>query len=378
VRPIYLDYNATTPLDPRVFEAMQPYFLAEIGNAGSRTHLYGNRARDAVERSRAEIAALPRRRPEDVVFTSGATESNNLALFGLRSHGVSTGRNHVLATSIEHKSVLGPLEKLGSSGFEVEFLPVTAGGWVEPEEVRRRLRPNTLLVSMMHANNETGVLQPVSEIAGLLADSPTLFHVDAAQTFGKQVEELRQLDCDFLSISGHKIYGPAGVGALCIRRSRLRWTAIEPLMRGGGQERGLRPGTLPVPLIVGLGAAAELAAQEHEARNTHAAKLRRQLLSALLAVPYRINGDLTRMQPHVLNVSFLGVQSEALMLALRYEMAISNGSACSSSSYSSSHVLRAMGFSSDEIESSVRISWGPGVERIPVEILIEAVMKLTC
>jgi cysteine desulfurase len=294
------------------------------------------------------------------------------------SHGLSTGRNHVLATRIEHKSVLEPLEKLRSSGFDVELLPVTPGGYVEPEAVRECLRSDTLVVSVMHANNETGVLQPVSEIAGLLADSGALFHVDAAQTFGKQVEELRQLDCDLISISGHKIYGPAGVGALYIRRSRLCRNAIEPLMRGGGQERGLRPGTLPVPLIVGLGAAAELAGQDYESRTTHAAKLRRQLLSALDVVAHRINGDLTRMQPHVLNVSFLGVQSEALMLALRYVMAISNGSACSSFGYSSSHVLRAMGLSSDQIELSVRISWGPGVERIPVESLIEAVMKLTC
>ncbi len=245
--------------------------------------------------------------------------------------------------AIEHKSVLAPLEKLRSTGFDVELLPVTSGGYVEPEEVRRRLRPDTLLVSIMHANNETGVLQPVREVAGLMADSRTLFHVDAAQTFGKQMDELCQSDCDFLAISGHKIYGPAGIGALCIRRSRLHRTCIEPIMRGGGQERGLRPGTLPVPLIVGLGAAAELAGREHGARTAHAAGLKRELLIALDAVPHRINGDLARMQPHVLNVSFPGVQSEALMLALRYEMAISNGSACTSSSYSTSHVLRAMG-----------------------------------
>ncbi len=378
MRPIYLDYNATTPLDPRVFEAMKPYYLAEIGNAGSRTHIYGNKARDAVERSRAEVASLLRRRPEEVVFTSGATESNNLVLLGLMAHGLSSGRTHVLATCIEHKSVLAPLEKLRSTGFDVELLPVTSGGYVKPEEVRRRLRPDTLLVSIMHANNETGVLQPVREVAGLITDSRTLFHVDAAQTFGKQMDELCQSDCDFLAISGHKIYGPAGIGALCIRRSRLHRTALEPIMRGGGQERGLRPGTLPVPLIVGLGAAAELAGREHGARTAHAAGLKRELLIALDAVPHRINGDLARMQPHVLNVSFPGVQSEALMLALRYEMAISNGSACTSSSYSTSHVLRAMGLPDSRIETAVRISWGPGVDAIPAKALLEAVRKLTC
>ena len=211
-----------------------------------------------------------------------------------------------------------------------------------------------------------------------MADSRTLFHVDAAQTFGKQVDELRQLDCDFLAISGHKNYGPAGIGAVCIRRSRLHRTVLEPIMRGGGQERGLRPGTLPVPLVVGLGAAAELAGREHGARTAHAAGLKRELLIALDAVPHRINGDLARMQPHVLNVSFPGVQSEALMLALRYEMAISNGSACTSSGYSTSHVLRAMGLPNSQIETAVRFSWGPGVDSIPVRALIEAVMKLTC
>ena len=225
MRPVYLDYNATTPLDPRVFDAMRPYYLAEIGNAGSRTHVYGKRAKDAVERARGQVASLLRRRPEEIVFTSGATESNNLALLGSMPNGLSSRRKHILATCIEHKSVLSPLEKLRSSGFDVEFLPVTAGGYVEPEEIHRRLRPDTLLVSIMHANNETGVLQPVWEVAGLLADSGVAFHVDAAQTFGKQVDELRRLDCDFLSISGHKIYGPAGIGALrsqAWRRRRCR------------------------------------------------------------------------------------------------------------------------------------------------------------
>ncbi len=262
MRPVYLDYNATPPLDPRVFDVMRPYYLEEIGNAGSRTHVYGIRAMDAVDRARTQVGALLQRSPERIVFTSGATESNNLALLGLTSQSLNYRRNHILATCIEHRSVLGPLNRLRSAGFEVELLPVTTGGYVEPDELHRRLRPDTLMVSIMHANNETGVLQPVREIAGLLTDSGALFHVDAAQTFGKQVDELRQVKCDFISISGHKIFGPAGVGALYIRRSRKRSVSIEPLMMGGGQERGLRPGTLPVPLIVGLGAASELAGQE--------------------------------------------------------------------------------------------------------------------
>jgi cysteine desulfurase len=378
MRPVYLDYNATTPLDPWAFDRMRPYYLAEVGNAASRTHVYGQKAKDAVEIARCEVAGLLGRKAEEIVFTSGATESNNLVLLGSMAYGLSHGRTHILATAIEHRSVLGPLDKLRASGFDVELVPVTAGGFVEPDEIARRLRSDTLLVSVMHANNETGVMQPVREVSHLLTDSPVAFQVDAAQSFGKQVADLRGIDCDFLSISGHKIYGPAGIGALLVRRPRLHRLTIESIMKGGGQERGLRPGTLPVPLIVGLGAAAELAGRESATRNAHAEKLKRQLLGALDAVDHRINGDIGRMQPHVLNVSFPGVDSEALMLALRYEMAISNGSACSSSGYQSSHVLRAMGLPRERIDSAVRISWGPGVEAIPVAVLIEAVTKLAC
>jgi cysteine desulfurase len=376
--PVYLDYNATTPLDRSVFEQMRPYYVEETGNAGSRTHAFGQRARDAVERARAQVAALLRRTPEQVVFTSGATESNNLALLGSMSEGLRSGRRHVLASCIEHTSVLGPLERIRSAGLEVELLPVTGGGYVDPEAVRARFRSDTLLVSIMHANNETGVLQPVREVAWLLADSGALFHVDAAQTFGKEVEELAGLNCDFLSISGHKIYGPVGVGALCVPRSGKGRAPIEPLMLGGGQERGLRPGSLAVPLIVGLGAAAELGASQHDARRAQAAALKTELLGALRAVDHQINGHPARMQAHVLNVSFPGVDSQALMLALRDEMAISNGAACSSSGSSRSHVLKSMGLSDGQIDSAVRLSWGPGVQHIPHDALINAVWRLRC
>jgi len=378
MKPVYLDYNATTPIDPRVFEAMRPYYLTEVGNAGSRAHIYGHKAKNAVDQARVQVASLLGRKGEEIVFTSGATESNNLILLGLMSHGTGSSRKHVLATCIEHKSVLGPLEKLRASGFEVELLPVTAGGFVEPDAVLHRLRRDTLLVTMMHANNETGVLQPVTEVAGLLAGSGVLFHIDAAQTFGKEVEALRGIQFDFLSISGHKVYGPAGVGALYIRRCGSRQIPLKPLMVGGGQEMGLRPGTLAVPLIVGLGRAAELAGQEYQQRSHQAARLKRRFLGALEAVDHRINGDLTRMQSHVVNVSFPGVDSEALFLALRSAIAISNGAACSSTGYMPSHVLKAMGLPEDQIASAVRFSWGVGVEAIPHEALLEAVSRLSC
>jgi cysteine desulfurase len=357
---------------------MLPYFLTEVGNAGSRTHLYGQKAKDAVDRARGQVAAVLGSKPEEIIFTSGATESNNIVLLGLIRHGADTNRKHVLASAIEHKAVLEPIGKLRDLGFEVELVPVTTGGYVEPHAVEERLRPNTLVVSVMHANNETGVLQPILEIGELLIEAKALFHVDAAQSFGKEVETLSQLKCDFLSISGHKIYGPKGIGALQIRGGLAQRKVLSPLTAGGGQEMGLRPGTLPVPLVVGLGAAAGLAGKEHRSRRFKAAKLKREFLSALRAVDHRINGDLSRMQSHVVNVSFPGVDSEALMLALRSEIAISNGAACTSSGHHASHVLRSMGLSEDLIATAVRISWGPGVEEIPHAMLLEAISRLKC
>jgi len=372
-QPLYLDYNATTPLDPRVFDAMQEWYVGPPANSGSRTHVYGQRARDAVEKARQQVADVLGARSEEVFFTSGATESNNLAILGLAAYGEQNGRKHILSTAIEHKAVLEPLDQLRRRGFEVELLPVTEGGYVEPDAVKEHLRADTLLVSVMHANNETGVLQPVSEIAELLDGTETLFHTDAAQTFGKEVEVLRNLSCDLLSISSHKIYGPQGVGALYVRRRGAARRPLAPLLFGGGQERALRPGTVPVPLVVGLGTAAELAAREHQARASAANRIKEELLSSLQSVDHHINGDLSRSQPHVLNVSFPGVDSEALMLALRDQIAISNGSACTSASYDPSHVLLAMGLDEDRISESVRISWGPGVESIPCDAIVSAV-----
>jgi cysteine desulfurase len=315
-------------------------------------------------------------RPEEIIFTSGATESNNAVLLGLIRHGLETNRRHVLATSVEHKSILEPLGRLKEAGFEVELLPVTSGGYVEPDAVRERLRRDTLLVTMMHANNETGGLQPITEVAELIGGSRTLFHIDAAQTFGKEVETLGRVRCDFLSLSGHKIYAPQGVGALYACRRGATRLPLESLLLGGGQEWGLRPGTLPVPLVVGLGAAADLAGRTYRERETQAKHVKKGILDALSAVDHRINGDLGRSQSHVLNVSFPGVDGEALMLALRAELAFSNGAACTSAAYVTSHVLRAMGLPEDRILSAARFSWGQGITSIPTEALIDAVKFL--
>jgi cysteine desulfurase len=376
-RPLYLDYNATTPLDPRVFEAMRPYFLEEVGNAGSRTHIYGQRAKEAVEKARGQVAKLLGARTDEIVFTSGATESNNAVLFGLAQHAVAAQRRHILATAIEHKAVLEPLEKLGELGFSVELLPVTPGGYVEPETVRKALRPDTLLVSVMHANNETGVLQPVAEIGEMLADTGIFFHVDAAQTFGKAVETLAKLRCDFLSISGHKISGPKGIGAMYARRRGGQKRPLVPLLYGGGQEMGLRPGTIPVPLVVGLGESASFAASEYADRRRSSAQVKEELLSGLATVEFQLNGDAQRCQSHVVNFSFPGIDSEALMMAVRSELAFSNGAACTSASYAPSHVLKAMGLPDDRISSAIRLSWGPGIDKIPAGPIIRAVQQLT-
>ncbi len=300
-------------------------------------------ARDAAEKARGQVAKLLGAKPEEIVFTSGATESNNIALLGLARYGLETGRKHILATAIEHKAVLEPLGRLSELGFEVDLVPVTGGGYVEPNAVQERLRAETLVVSVMHANNETGVLQPVVEIGELLANSTTLFHVDAAQTYGKELEELRRLRCDFLSVSGHKIYGPKGIGALFVRRRGGQRRALTPLTVGGGQETGLRAGTLPVPLAVGLGKAAELAVREFRERRDAASVVKKRFLGGLSSVELRINGEPSRTQSHVVNVSFQGVDSEALMLALRSDIAVSNGSACTSASYSQP---RAQGYGS--------------------------------
>ncbi len=354
--PIYLDYNATTPMDPRVLQAMIPWFLAP-SNAGSRTHIYGQRAKEAVETARRQIADLLNAPPEEVFFTSGATESNNLAILGLADHGMKTGRKHVISTAIEHKAVLEPLDRLRQLGFEVDLAPVTHGGFVEPETIQRLLRPDTLLVSVMHANNETGILQPVHEIQQLVAGTETLFHTDAAQTFGKEVPALRSLKADMVSVSSHKIHGPQGVGALLVRRRGIQKRPVQPLFYGGGQERGLRPGTVPVALTVGFGEAARLAGEEWQSNSAAALRIRQQILNDLKGIEHQINGDPERSLSHVMNVSFTGVDSEALMLTLRDQIAISNGSACNTTQHQPSYVLKMMGFEDERICNSIRLSW---------------------
>lgn len=354
---VYLDCNATTPIEPTVAELVLRYTKEEFGNAGSRTHEFGTRAKQAVQEARDQIARVVGASREDVVFTSGATESNNLAILGLATGGARTGRKHLISTRIEHKAVLEPLETLEQAGFQVTLLDVDERGWVDPGALRGALRDDTLLVSVMQVNNETGVSQPIHEITEILEDHPTYIHVDAAQGFGKDISPLSSPRLDLISVSGHKIYGPKGVGALIIRRRGYKRAPLAPLMHGGGQERGLRPGTLPVPLIVGLGEAARLALRDADARAKVCQSTREEALAALRTIGATLNGDTERTMPHVLNLSIPGVSAEAAMVALKGLVAISNGSACTSHSYTPSHVLEAMGFEKDRILSSLRFSW---------------------
>lgn len=354
---IYLDCNATTPIDPTVRDAVIHYMVEEFGNAGSRTHDFGVRAKAAVQRAREQVAAVVRARADEVLFTSGATESDNLALLGLADHGARVGRRHIIATAIEHAAVLGPLRALEQRGFEITLVSPGRAGWVEAQAVLDAVRADTLVVSVMHANNETGVLQPIREIAHGLHTSEALFHVDAAQSFTRDIEPLRHPRIDLISVSGHKLFAPKGVGALVTRRRAWRAPPLSPLMFGGDQERGLRPGTLPVHLIVGLGVAAEAAARDAAPRALACLAFRRRALDALTPLGARIHGDPSRTLPHVMSMSLPGVDAEALMLAWKGLIAISNGAACTSRGHRESHVLRAMGVPEAEREGAVRLSW---------------------
>ena len=374
---VYLDFNATTPIDPEVLDVMVEVYKNHFGNAGSRTHVFGHKANELVTQARQSVAELLKVDTSEVIFTSGATESNNLALLGLASWGEEHGRKHIIASQIEHKSVLEPLEHLQKKGFDIELAGVDASGRLCANKVLDLVRPDTLLVSVMHANNETGIIQPVEEIGQALEGSDIYFHVDAAQTFGKMVDELQALNYDLLSISGHKIFGPQGIGALVMKTKNYKRPPIEPITYGGGQERGLRPGTLPVALIAGLGKASEISAREH--RNWHQDNLsvKNSILEQLSGIKYFINGAQDYCMPHVLNISFPGVDSEALMIAVKETYALSNGSACTSQDYKPSHVLSAMGRTAgDLINSNVRLSWGK-TKQVSMYSLVNAILALS-
>ena len=377
-KPVYLDYQATTPLDPRVLEAMLPYFGPKFGNAASRSHAFGWEAEKAVDEARRQVAALVGAQPREIVFTSGATESNNLALKGiLESRGISG--NHIVTVATEHRAVLDPIRRLERLGAQVTAIPPQTDGRVGPAQVRDALRPETVLVSVMAANNEIGTVQPVREIGALCRESGVLFHCDAAQAAGKIPIQAELQNIDLMSLCAHKMYGPKGVGALFLGRTvRVRPT---PQIDGGGHESGYRSGTLNVPGIVGFGAACQIALAEMESEAERVAELRNRLQARLLAglEGIRINGSEEYRLAGNLNLSFHSVDASALLMMLP-DLALSTGSACSSANPEPSHVLKALGLSDEAVRSSVRFGLGRFTTAEEVDFaaarVIEAVRKL--
>jgi len=369
--PIYLDYHATTPVDPRVLEAMLPYFTERFGNAASRSHKFGWDADAAVARARHQAAALIGAGDNEIVFTSGATESNNLAIKGvIQAHG--NRLCHVITTAIEHKSVLDTCRGLTSQGHRITFLGVNHDGRVDPSDVARAIEPDTILVSVMAASNEVGSIQPLAEIGAITRDRGVLFHTDAAQAAGKIPLDVKTLGVDLLSFTAHKMYGPKGVGALFIRRkSRVK---LAPVLEGGGQERGLRPGTLNVPGIVGLGRAAEINAAELWTEGPRLGALRDRLYEGLCrAIPnVGLNGTLERRLPHNLSVHFTGIAGESLLVAID-DIALSSGSACNSGSIEPSYVLEACGIPDDLALSSIRFGLGRFTTEEEIDYAIEKI-----
>ena len=356
-RPIYLDCHATTPLDPRVLEAMLPWFTEHFGNPASSGHVYGWEAEAAVQRSREVIAAGIHATPEEIVFTSGATEANNLAIKGVAEAYFNRGR-HLVTVQTEHSAVLDPCRYLESLGFEVTYLPVQSNGLVDVAELARSLREETILVSVMAANNEIGVLQPLAEIGACCRDRGVLFHTDAAQAIGKIDLDVQAQPIDLLSMTAHKVYGPKGIGALYVRRRNPR-VALAAQLHGGGHERGRRSGTLYPPQIVGFAKALELAWQHQISEQASLQALRDRLWQSLQALPgVRLNGHPTQRLAHNLNISVTGVDGQALLLGLKNVVAVSSGAACSSTSTAPSHVLKAIGHSDELAYASLRFGLG--------------------
>ncbi|MCC6528233.1 MAG: IscS subfamily cysteine desulfurase [Polyangiaceae bacterium] len=372
--PIYMDYHATTPVDPRVLEAMLPYFGVVFGNAASRSHSFGWDAEKAVDRARAEVAALiGASKPKEIVFTSGATESDNLAIKGV-AHFYREKGNHLITTQIEHKAVLDTCKRLEKDGFEVTYLPVDKNGLVDPAAVAAAITPKTILVSVMLANNEIGTIQPLREIGAITRSRGVLLHTDAVQGLGKTPFQVDEMNVDLASLTAHKIYGPKGVGALYVRRQRPR-VRLTAEMDGGGHEFGMRSGTLNVPGIVGFGKACTILAEEGAAEAERIRRQRDRLLHRIMSGldEVYVNGSLEHRLPNNLNVSFAFVEGEALIMAVK-NVAVSSGSACTSASLEPSYVLHAMGVTDDIAHSSLRFGLGRFTTDEEVEYVADLVI----
>ncbi|EGQ8444061.1 IscS subfamily cysteine desulfurase [Vibrio cholerae] len=370
--PIYLDYSATCPVDPRVAEKMVQYMTMDgtFGNPASRSHRYGWQAEEAVDTAREQIAALLNADPREIVFTSGATESDNLAIKGV-AHFYNKQGKHIITSKTEHKAVLDTMRQLEREGFEVTYLDPESNGLVDLAKLEAAMRDDTILVSIMHVNNEIGVVQDIAAIGELCRSRKVVFHVDAAQSAGKVAIDVQEMKVDLISLSAHKAYGPKGIGALYVRRKpRIR---LEAQMHGGGHERGFRSGTLPTHQIVGMGEAFRIAKEEMQKDYEHALKLRERLLAGIKDMEaVTINGDLEQRVPHNLNVSFAFVEGESLLMALK-DLAVSSGSACTSASLEPSYVLRALGLNDELAHSSIRFSFGRFTTEAEIDYAIELI-----
>ncbi|HEV7330637.1 MAG TPA: IscS subfamily cysteine desulfurase [Flavisolibacter sp.] len=355
--PIYLDHNATTPCDPRVVEAMLPFFTQKFGNAASRHHPFGWQAEEAVDRAREQVAALIGAEPNEIIFTSGATEGDNLAIKGVAETYASKG-SHIITCNIEHKAVLDVCKHLEKRGAEVTYLPVNTEGLITPEQVEAAIRPDTVLIAIMYANNELGTVMPVKEIGAIARKHGVLFFTDATQAVGKISVDVNWDTIDLLSLTAHKMYGPKGVGALYVRRRNPR-VKLSAQLHGGGHERDIRSGTLNVPGIVGLGKACEISALDMDADAERLSRMRDSLETALLDLEGSfVNGSREHRLPHVTNIGFKGVDNEGLLMGINKEIAVSSGSACTSASLEPSYVLKALGLGDEVARSSLRFSLG--------------------
>ncbi|MDR3716345.1 MAG: IscS subfamily cysteine desulfurase [Puia sp.] len=372
--PIYLDHNATTPCDPRVLEAMLPYFTEKFGNAASRTHFFGWEAAEAVTIAREQVAALIGAEPAEIVFTSGSTEGDNLAIKGVFDRYATKG-NHIITVCTEHNAVLDTCRHIEKEGGEVDWLPVNSQGLISPDELESAIKPSTVLISIMLANNEIGVIQPVQEISRIARAREVLFFTDATQAIGKIPVNVQDDGIDLMAFSAHKIYGPKGIGALYVRRKNPR-VKLTAQIDGGGHERGMRSGTLNVPAIVGFGKACEIAMLEMETESKRIAGLRDRLEGALIRLEETyVNGSRKHRLPNTSNLSFKYVESESLLMGVSRELALSSGSACTSASMEPSHVLKALGLPDDLAYSSLRFGLGRTTTEEEVDHAISLVAK---
>ena len=355
---LYLDYNASAPILPEVLDVMIETYRNVPGNADSRTHIYGTNAGKLVLDSRATIASILGVDQSEVIFTAGSTESNNTCILGIEEYARQTGKRHIITTAIEHKAILEPLKHLESKGFLVDYVKPNESGRIDSDELLSLLREDTVMVSVMFVNSETGIIQPVEEIGKALKDRNILFHVDATQAFGKLNREIRKLDYNMMSLAAHKIGGPQGIGALILKRDQsYKRPPISPLMYGGHQERGFRPGTTPVALVAGFAKAAELCEKNLDETAKKCSTIKKDFFQAIEGLPYIINGDPAFCLPSTVNISIDGLDAEAAFLCLGDDYSFSNGSACNSSSHTLSYVLEAMGLDEKRRAEAIRLSW---------------------